>query len=177
MNTEELKRLAQAEMALRGSLEQEAVQKWCDTLRELRQAVPDWCVTALELIAENERLQESLLGYQMGAKAEAEEADRLRGEVKELRENKQYLQQLREADGFESWSAVLVEVAKLRIENEARRRDAERLDRLDAACEPYGFEEVHEGNRWLLDGPFRTVRDAIDSLPDAEPVMAKEPRP
>ncbi|WP_225773286.1 hypothetical protein [Pseudomonas sp. Marseille-Q5115] len=152
-----------------------------ERLREDRDSQQRVCIRVMEerdqLKAENERLQASIQGYQMGAKAEAEEADRLRGEVKELREHKQYLQQLREADGFESWSAVLVEVAKLRIENEARRRDAERLDRLDAACEPYGFEEVHEGNRWLLDGPFRTVRDAIDSLPDAEPAMAKEARP
>ena len=46
--------------------------------------------TVLELIAENERLQASILGYQMGAKAEAEEADRLRGEVKELRKERDW---------------------------------------------------------------------------------------
>lgn len=44
--------------------------------------------------------------------------------------------------------------------------DAERLDSLDKLREAYGFEGVHEGNRWVLDGPFRNVRDAIDSLPD-----------
>jgi hypothetical protein len=44
-------------------------------------------------------------------------------------------------------------------------KDRERLDNLDKLCEAYGFE-VHEGNRWVLDGPFRNVRDAIDSLPD-----------
>lgn len=44
--------------------------------------------------------------------------------------------------------------------------DAERLDSLDKLCEAYGFEGVHEGNRWVIDGPFRSIRDAIDSLPD-----------
>ena len=44
-------------------------------------------------------------------------------------------------------------------------KDRERLDSLDKLCEAYGFE-IHEGNRWVLDGPFRSVRDAIDSLPD-----------
>jgi hypothetical protein len=42
------------------------------------------------------------------------------------------------------------------------RKDAARLDRLDRECEAYGTE-VHEGNRWVLDGPFATVRDAIDA--------------
>lgn len=43
-----------------------------------------------QLKAENERLQASLQGYQMGAQAEAEEADRLRGEVKELRKERDW---------------------------------------------------------------------------------------
>lgn len=47
-------------------------------------------------------------------------------------------------------------------ELEACRKDADRLDRLDALCEAYGFQDIHEGNRWMIDGPFRTVRDAID---------------
>ena len=49
-------------------------------------------------------------------------------------------------------------------ELEACRRDADRLDRLDALCEAYGFQDIHEGNRWMIDGPFRTVRDAIDAM-------------
>lgn len=52
---------------------------------------------------------------------------------------------------------------QLRAEVEGLRSDAERLDRLDLECEGYGCEGVHEGNRWMIDGPFRTVRDAIDA--------------
>lgn len=52
---------------------------------------------------------------------------------------------------------------RLRAEVEALRKDASRLDRLDIECEAYGCEGIHEGNRWMIDGPFRTVRDAIDA--------------
>jgi len=52
---------------------------------------------------------------------------------------------------------------QLRAEVEALRKDSERLDRLDMECEAYGFEGIHEGNRWMIDGPFRAVRDAIDA--------------
>lgn len=52
---------------------------------------------------------------------------------------------------------------QLRAEVEALRKDAARLDRLDIECEAYGCEGIHEGNRWMIDGPFRTVRDAIDA--------------
>lgn len=51
---------------------------------------------------------------------------------------------------------------RLSAEVEALRKDASRLDRLDVECEAYGCEGIHEGNRWMIDGPFRTVRDAID---------------
>lgn len=46
------------------------------------------------------------------------------------------------------------------------RRDAERLDKLDKICEAYGFEGVHEGNRWMIEGPFRDIRAAIDDMKD-----------
>ena len=51
----------------------------------------------------------------------------------------------------------------LLAERDALKKDAERLDRLDIECEAYGCEGIHEGNRWMIDGPFRTVRDAIDA--------------
>lgn len=59
--------------------------------------------------------------------------------------------------------AEMEKVSQLRAEVEGLRSDAERLDRLDLECEGYGCEGVHEGNRWMIDGPFRTVRDAIDA--------------
>ena len=43
-------------------------------------------------------------------------------------------------------------------------KDAGRLDLLDSLCESYGFQNVHEGNRWVIDGPFRDIRTAADSL-------------
>lgn len=48
---------------------------------------------------------------------------------------------------------------------DALRKDKTRLDRLDSECESYGTH-YHEGNRWVIDGPFATVRDAIDAALD-----------
>lgn len=59
-------------------------------------------------------------------------------------------------------SASLADVLGLRAEVDVLRKDAARLDRLDMECEAYGTD-IHEGNRWVLDGPFATVRDAIDA--------------
>jgi len=56
----------------------------------------------------------------------------------------------------------------LLAERDALAKDAERLDRLDIECEAYGCEGIHEGNRWMIDGPFRTVRDAIDAALQGE---------
>lgn len=53
-------------------------------------------------------------------------------------------------------------IAQLRNENADLRKDADRLDRLEIECEAYGTD-IHEGNRWAVDGPFATVRDAIDA--------------
>lgn len=40
--------------------------------------------------------------------------------------------------------------------------DAARLDWLDQQCEGYGFQDIHEGNRWEISGPYANVRQAID---------------
>lgn len=53
-------------------------------------------------------------------------------------------------------------VLALLDEIESLRKDKDRLDRLDRLCESYGFQDIHEGNRWQIDGPYRCVRDAID---------------
>lgn len=42
-------------------------------------------------------------------------------------------------------------------------RDSERLDWLDAQVHTYRFEDMHEGNRWTIEGPYRDVRAAIDA--------------
>lgn len=46
---------------------------------------------------------------------------------------------------------------------EAAEKDAERLDWLDRQGIAYGFEDMHEGNSWIMDGPFNTLRSAIDA--------------
>jgi hypothetical protein len=57
--------------------------------------------------------------------------------------------------------------ARLEQQLAEREADARRLDWLDAHGESYGFEGEHHGNRWLLDGPFRSARAAIDSAMEA----------
>ena len=41
--------------------------------------------------------------------------------------------------------------------------DTRRLDHLDKMREAYGFAEIHEGNRWSIEGPFANVRLALDA--------------
>jgi len=50
---------------------------------------------------------------------------------------------------------------------EKAEKDAARLDWLDSQGYGYGFEDMHEGNRWTIDGPFANVRIAIDEAMDA----------
>lgn len=63
---------------------------------------------------------------------------------------------------------ILGLIARLR----AAEADVERLNKLDALCEAYGFEGIHEGNRWLIDGPYRDIRAAIDCI---KPAMERTP--
>lgn len=58
--------------------------------------------------------------------------------------------------------ALLTERAELK-------RDAERLNKLDQVGYAYGFEDMHEGNRWMIDGPYRDIRAAIDAMQEAKP--------
>ena len=57
--------------------------------------------------------------------------------------------------------------------------DAQRLDFLETTCTAYGFEDVHEGNAWYIDGPFSNVRKAIDAaiLSTASPAGEGEVKP
>lgn len=63
-------------------------------------------------------------------------------------------------------------VRALVAERDSLRADAERLDTLDRLGYAYGFEDMHEGNRWVIEGPFKSVRDAID---DAKTNAPKPP--
>lgn len=58
---------------------------------------------------------------------------------------------------------------------ELYRKDAERLDKLDRHGIAYGFEDIHEGNSWDISGPFSTVRDAIDAIPDDQAMQEQQP--
>lgn len=58
---------------------------------------------------------------------------------------------------------VLKAAIKLNAEVAELRNDAERLDWLDREKWAYGFADVHEGNRWEIEGPFKNVRAAIDT--------------
>lgn len=51
----------------------------------------------------------------------------------------------------------------------ACRKDAERLSKLDGIGYAYGFEDMHEGNRWMIEGPFRDIRAAIDAMQEQKP--------
>ena len=117
-------------------------------IRELvRNGYPLKARDAKDLLGHNDHLVELLeargrlmLGVEI-------ERDQLRAEVAGLR------------TGYEAYERVN---AELKAEVEALRKDADRLDRLEIECEAYGTD-IHEGNRWVVDGPFATVRDAIDA--------------
>ena len=62
-------------------------------------------------------------------------------------------------------STLLALIARIR----AAEKDSERLNKLDAIGYAYGFEDMHEGNRWMIDGPYRNIRAAIDDMTEAKP--------
>lgn len=57
---------------------------------------------------------------------------------------------------------------QLRKEVERLREDAARLDWLESQRMAYGFQGIHEGNEWKIDGPYATVREAIDDAREAK---------
>lgn len=90
-------------------------------------------------------------------------------------------EQLEELEGYSQHPAFLGDedsaitmgelrglIARLR----AAEADVERLNKLDALCEAYGFEGIHEGNLWMIDGPYRDIRAAIDGI---KPAMDRTP--
>lgn len=60
-------------------------------------------------------------------------------------------------------AAILELLARL----EKAEKDAARLDWFDSQGYAYGFQDMHEGNRWTIDGPFANVRIAIDEAMEA----------
>lgn len=87
-------------------------------------------------------------------------------EVESLREHKQLLVDLREADGYESWASVLVMVDKLKAENEDLRKDAER----------YRFIRRSGGIIWtVIESQKKATGDLYDVGVDA--TMSKGDQP
>ena len=78
--------------------------------------------------------------------------------------------QLEASVSREALAALLAERAELL-------RDRDRLNKLDQAGYAYGFEDIHEGNCWDISGPFKNVRDAIDSMPAIDAAMQSEAKP
>lgn len=89
--------------------------------------------------------------------------------LEEVRANERqamaYLHDVREIVGGCDYPEMIQRIRHL----ESCKRDAERLDKLDGIGYAYGFEDMHEGNRWMIDGPFRDIRSAIDAMQDQEP--------
>lgn len=90
-------------------------------------------------------------------------------ENKAMAEFKEHMIQLRETHGFESWSAALVEVDRLKAENEALRKDAERYRWLRDSS-----ESIHQ---FYLSTPIwftgvKFSKENVDSTIDA--AMSKE---
>lgn len=60
MDTKRLKVLVLDEMSQRDCADSEQIEKWVESVKKLRTAVPDWCSVVLELITENEMLSSKL---------------------------------------------------------------------------------------------------------------------
>ena len=87
-------------------------------------------------------------------------------EVESLREHKQLLVDLREADGYESWASVLVMVDKLKAENEDLRKDAER----------YRFIRRSGGLIWtVIESQKKATGDLYDVGVDAAMSKGEQP--
>ena len=54
-------------------------------------------------------------------------------------------------------------IAGLTAERDAAQADAKRLEWLSQQGVSFGFEDIHEGNKWEIGGPYATLRIAIDA--------------
>ena len=59
-------------------------------------------------------------------------------------------------------NAALV-IAGLTAEREAALADAKRLEWLSQQGVSFGFQDIYEGNKWEIGGPYATLRIAIDA--------------
>ena len=54
-------------------------------------------------------------------------------------------------------------IAGLTAERDAAQADAKRLEWLSQQGVSFGFQDIHEGNKWEIGGPYATLRIAIDA--------------
>lgn len=59
------------------------------------------------------------------------------------------------------WMAWQASREALATENAELVKDRERIDLLNTLGYAYGFQDMHEGNRWEIEGPFIDVRDTL----------------
>ena len=62
-----------------------------------------------------------------------------------------------------SRAPLLARIAELEREAETLRVDAKRLNWLESQRMAYGFQDIHEGNQWCVEGAYCSVREAIDA--------------
>ena len=72
-----------------------------------------------------------------------------------------------EASTHPTWQTINSRAALL-AEVERVSKDAERLNWLDKQGYAYGFEDMHEGNKWEIEGPFMSIRGVIDTAMQGE---------
>ena len=54
-------------------------------------------------------------------------------------------------------------IAGLTAERDAAQADAKRLEWLSQQGVSFGFQDIYEGNKWKIGGPYATLRIAIDA--------------
>ena len=62
-----------------------------------------------------------------------------------------------------AWHSCLAAQPTTTAQPDSVQEDAARLDWLEQQCEAYGFQDIHEGNRWEIGGAYANVREAIDA--------------
>lgn len=68
-----------------------------------------------------------------------------------------------QADAHTAYAAMIAAAPLPPVVERKDGEDSARLDWLDQQGYAYGFEDMHEGNRWMIDGPFANLRKAIDA--------------
>ena len=71
-----------------------------------------------------------------------------------------------------SRAPLLARIEELERAAEALRVDAKRLNWLESQRMAYGFQDIHDGNQWCVEGAYLSVREAIDAESNADAFAA-----